>query len=81
MTIFIDTEFHPAVCLSIVGEKAGTVHGETIEDACNKLLKYLTKDDTAYIDIGGAGIVVADILSRYVNVFRVKLKNSDMIKE
>lgn len=81
MTIFVDAEFHPVVCLNIVGEKMGTIHGATVEDACNKLLKHFTKDDVAYVDVGGAGVLVADILSKHMNVFPVKLKNSDMINE
>lgn len=81
MTIFIDPEFNRGVCLNITGEKAGTIHGATADEVCCKLLKHLAKDDTAYIDIHGVGIVIADILSQYINVCHVNLKKSDIIKE
>ena len=43
MLIFITTDINHGVRLSIVGEKAGVVRADNVEDACFKLLRHLTK--------------------------------------
>ncbi len=79
MTIFVETIVKDGICLNVVGEKLGTVHADTVQDACLKLMQYLTKDDTAYVDTRFIGIAVADVLSKYLNVVRVHLGKTDMI--
>lgn len=79
MTIFVEVTPGNGTYLRVTGEKYGTVYGNSIEDACMKLLSNLTKDDTAYVDARGIGAAVVDILSKYCNVMPVYLKKPDMI--
>lgn len=81
MLIFITTDIDHGIRLSIVGEKAGVVRADNVEDACFKLLRHLTKDDTAYVDTRGYGFETAAVLSRYISVKSVNLKPENIFSE
>lgn len=82
MTIFVDTNIEPnSVSIEIRGEKCGRVIAETVDSACLRLLKHLTKDDTAFVNTRSVGAVTADILSKYISVVRVCPNGTDIIKD
>lgn len=84
MTFFVKTTggLSSAGCiLHITGQKVGTSCGKTIEEACMYLVRHITKDDTAYVDLGGAGTATADMLSKYCNVVRVFPTKDNVINE